>query len=404
MTRSLDPALLVFLAGVSAALHVGKLAPAIPVLRDALGISLLQAGFLLSLVQFAGMTLGLASGVVADAVGARRTMIGGLLVLSVASLLGVLATSPAALLVLRACEGLGFLLASMPAPGLIRRLVPPERVSRMLGWWGAYMPLGTALALLAGPAVIALTSWQAWWWGLGVLSAAMAFWVWRGVPAACDAPAAEQPGDTAGRIRQTVAARGPWLAALAFAVYSAQWLAVIGFLPAIYAQAKVLGGWAAAATALAAGVNMLGNIASGRLLHAGVAAHRLLHAGFLAMGLGAMLAFAGWWNVLPATVEVAVRYAGVLLFSAVGGMVPGTLFSVAVRVAQSERAVSTTVGWMQQWSALGQFLGPPLVAWVAARAGGWNWTWMVTGACALAGISLSVSLSHLLRGPSPPIK
>ena len=34
--RRVEPALLVILAGVVAALHVGKLPPAIPVLRDAL--------------------------------------------------------------------------------------------------------------------------------------------------------------------------------------------------------------------------------------------------------------------------------------------------------------------------------------------------------------------------------
>ena len=36
----------------------------------------------------------------------------------------------------------------------------------------------------------------------------------------------------------------------------------------------------------------------------------------------------------------------------------------------------------QQWSAFGQFAGPPLVAWVASSAGGWQWTWLVTGLCA----------------------
>jgi CP family cyanate transporter-like MFS transporter len=34
--KRMDPALVVVLAGVSAALHVGKLSPALPVLRDAL--------------------------------------------------------------------------------------------------------------------------------------------------------------------------------------------------------------------------------------------------------------------------------------------------------------------------------------------------------------------------------
>ena len=112
---------------------------------------------------------------------------------------------------------------------------------------------------------------------------------------------------------------------------------------------------------------MVGNIASGRLLQRGVPAHRLLQCGFGAMALGAVLAFAPWSEALPPAVA-AVRYAGVLLFSAVGGLVPGTLFSVAVRLAPDERTVSTTVGWMQQWSAIGQFAGPPLAAWVAGAS------------------------------------
>ncbi|MFI4927598.1 MAG: MFS transporter, partial [Burkholderiales bacterium] len=75
MKRRIDPALVVVLAGISAALHVGKLPPALPVLRESLHIGLVQAGFLLSLVQLAGMTLGLAIGAAADSLGPRRTMV-----------------------------------------------------------------------------------------------------------------------------------------------------------------------------------------------------------------------------------------------------------------------------------------------------------------------------------------
>jgi MFS family permease len=58
------------------------------------------------------------------------------------------------------------------------------------------------------------------------------------------------------------------------------------------------------------------------------------------------------------------------------------------------------VGWVQQWSSLGQFAGPPLVAWVASRAGGWQYTGWVTGACSLAGLALVVLLPRLLRQPA----
>lgn len=387
-----DPALLVVLAGISAALHVGKLPPALPVLRDALQVSLVQAGFLLSLVQLAGMTLGLAIGAAADSLGPRRTMVLGLVILSCAGLAGGASGSAAALMAWRALEGVGFLLATLPAPGLIRQLVAPARLNGALGLWGAYMPFGTALALLAGPACIALTGWPGWWWLLSLVSLAMAGVVLIAVPASTDRAGATRTG-TAARVLRTISARGPWLASLAFAFYSAQWLAVIGFLPTMYAQAGWATASAALATAVAAAVNMVGNIAAGRLLQRGLRAPTLLYCGYGAMAFGALLAFAPWGGD-----HAAVRYAGVLLFSMVGGLVPGTLFSVAVRVAPDEGTVSSTVGWMQQLSALGQFAGPPLAAWVAARAGGWHATGWVTGMLALAGMGTAVLISRFLAG------
>ena len=397
--RSPPPALIVVLAGVAAALHVGKLAPALPVLSVELGVTLVQAGFLLSLVQVAGMIFGGAAALAADGLGLKRTMVAGLALLSLASLVGGWARDPYGLMALRAAEGAGFLLAAMPAPGLIRRLVAPSRMNAMLGLWGAYMPLGTAAALLLGPLVIAGSGWPGWWWLLALVSAAMASWLWVAVPA--DPPHAAADGSVAAgwqlRLRQTLSAPGPWLVALTFAAYSSQWLAVIGFLPTVYAQAGLGTVLAGAATALAAAVNMAGNVASGRLLQRGAAAHRLLYLGFAAMGVGAFVAFAPLWDSVAPPVAGAVRYAAVLLFSAVGGLIPGTLFSLAVRLAPGERTVSTTVGWMQQCSSLGQFAGPPLVGWVAARAGGWQWSWLVTGGCALAGVLLAALTGGLVR-------
>jgi MFS family permease len=172
-------------------------------------------------------------------------------------------------------------------------------------------------------------------------------------------------------------------------------LAVVGFLPTIYAQAGLPTAFAAVATALAAAVNMIGNIGSGRLLQRGWRPPVLLQCGFAAMLLGAMVAFAPWASGSSPGVAL-VRYAGVLLFSAIGGLVPGTLFSLAVRVAPDESSVSTTVGWMQQWSAFGQFVGPPLAAWAAALAGGWHAMWWITGAFALAGMGIAAVISRFL--------
>jgi CP family cyanate transporter-like MFS transporter len=198
------------------------------------------------------------------------------------------------------------------------------------------------------------------------------------------------------QLRATLGAPGPWLVALSFGMYSGQWLAVIGFLPSMYAQAGLSAGWTGAAGALAAAVNIVGNVASGRLLQRGVRPERLLYCGFIAMGLGGLLAFVPM-PALGNGSAALVRYTAVLAFSMLGGLIPGTLFSLAIRVAPGERTVSTTVGWMQQWSSAGQLAGPPLVAWVATVAGGWQWSWLVTGSCAVAGLALAARIGALLH-------
>lgn len=391
---------IVVLAGVSAALHMAKLMPALPLVQRDLGLTLVQAGFLLSIWQVAGMLLGLVMGLAADRLGAKRSMLTGFAVIFVASALVEYAQTATVLIATRAAEGFGFLLVVTPAPGLIRRLVPPSRVDAMLGVWAAYMPLGTSLALLLGPFVMQGAHWRLWWWLLAGVSLILALAVWRWVPPGQAGPGSAGHSGIVRRAGQTLSRPGPWLVALAFAVYSSQWGAVIGFLPTIYAAAQVAMGTAAVLTSMAAAVNIAGNVMAGRLIASGRQPYRLLFAGYCAMGLAAVVAFANLPLVFPGPTDAALRYGAVLVFSAVGGIIPGTLFALAVRLAPDESTVSTTVGWMQQWSSIGQFGGPPMVAWLASRLGGWQWTWVATGACAATGLLLAVAIARQSR-PEP---
>jgi MFS family permease len=392
----IHPSWVIVFAGVCAALHVGKLPPALPVLQDALNITLVQAGFLLSAVQVASMTLGLAVGLSADSLGLRRSMLVGLGLLSFASISGGFVADASGLLFLRALEGLGFLLVVMPAPALIRRTVDASQLSGRMGWWGTYMPTGSALALLLGPWVIAGLNWSAWWWLLGAVAAFAWVAVWLCVPDVQPLVPTHNVANDAWpkRLALTLQSPGPWLVALTFAVYSSQWLAVVGFLPTVYAELGLAAGTAGVLSACVALANVSGNIMSGRLLQRGWPAQRLLSIGFACMALGAVGAYAVWQGEgLP----TSLRFACVVMFSAVGGLIPGTLFSCALRLAPSEGTVSTTVGYMQQLSALGQFAGPPLVAWVAASAGGWQWTWTVTATLSLAGAVLAHFIGRALH-------
>jgi CP family cyanate transporter-like MFS transporter len=185
------------------------------------------------------------------------------------------------MLMAAACaEGFGFLLVVLPAPGLVRQLVPVQRLSRAMGLWGAYMPLATAGALLAGPLVIEAVGWRAWWWAWRPAALVMAAVVLRRVPAPPAVARAATVLPWTQRLRHTLAAPGPWLLACSFACYSGQWLAVVGFLPTIYRQAGVGAASPGVLTALAAAANIIGNVGAGRLLHRGWPPPRLLTLGF----------------------------------------------------------------------------------------------------------------------------
>lgn len=389
---SIRAALCLVLAGICAALHIWKLPPALPALQAEFSLNLVESGFLLSIVQMGGMTLGLLVGLVAERIGLRRCVMSGLGILSIASVAGAYFDTATMILLLRGIEGCGFLMVAMPVPSLIRRLVPPNALSRVMGLWGCYMPTGTVIILIGGAWLLTLSDWRTLWVLVGALTFAMLWMTWRLVPADSSTAPTTTEGNAAARpaalqmVRQTLSSRDVWMIALIFGVYAAQWIAVIGFLPTIYATEGIDGPTAGLLTALVAGANIIGNLLAGRLLHGGLPARRLIVIGFVTM---IVCAFSAFGAGLPA----AVQFMAILVFSAVGGLIPATLFVLAIALAPTPQTTTTTVGWMQQCSSLGQFSGPPVVAWVVNLAGDWQWTWLATGAYALVGIGLALSIS-----------
>lgn len=380
--------LFLVLVGICAALHVWKLPPALPQLQAQFDLSLVASGFLLSVVQMGGMALGLPIGLVAERIGLRRCILYGLAILATASAVGAWFNSSLMILVCRAVEGCGFLMVAMPIPALIRRLVPPERLSRIMGLWGCYMPVGTVIVLLAGSWILRFGNWQILWLLLSAVTFACLWLTWRIVPH--DQPAdSTQPRPAALALATTtLSSMNAWLVALTFGTYSAQWISILGFLPTIYAAQGLTGTTAGLLTAIVAGANAIGNLAAGRLLHRGIAGWQLLVAGLATM---IVCAYAAFGAGLPAPAQ----FMAVVMFSMVGGLVPATLFVLALTLAPTPQTASTTIGWMQQCSSLGQFCGPPLVAWVVNLANGdWQWTWVATSAFAATGIVLALIIGR----------
>lgn len=380
------------LVGVCAALHVWKLPPALPSLQRELNLNLVESGFLLSSVQFAGMTLGLITGLFAERIGLRRCILIGLAILSLASLNTTFFHSKTMFLLSRAIEGCGFLMVVLPVPALIKRLVPADALSRIMGLWGSYMPAGAVIILLGGSWLISISSWRTLWLLLASVTLLMFLFALVLIPQD-KAEYKVKRVSIISMIATTLGAKSVWLVALIFGVYAAQWSAVIGFLPTIYTNANISGPTAGFLTALIAGSNIIGNVMAGRLLYKAVSAPVLMTIGFITMIITAFVAFG---LGLGATAQ----FFAVLLLSIVGGLIPATCFVLAVSFAPTPQTTSSTVGWVQQCSAMGQFVGAPVVAWVVSLFGGWQWAWVATMAFALCGLVMVFLLSRTTSIPA----
>jgi len=370
-------------AGIVGAFQVGKAAMALPALRTDLGIGLAAAGWVLAIFNLIGVATGMAIGLVGRW-GDRRAVLAGLTLLAAASLAGAAAPDIAVLLATRFVEGMGFLMVIVAAPSLIMRLTRPDDLKLALGAWGAYMPLGQAIMVLAAPLLLVPFGWRGLWIANTVLLVLFAVLLARVTSELPRSPA--RPASSLWRdLRDTVTAPGPLLLAAIFGAYSMQYLAVMGFLPTVLIEHEGLGTVAAGAlAALAMAMNGVGNVAAGLLLQHGVRRWRLVAIASLAMGAASL-------GIFAASLPVAASYVLYLVFAGFGGMLPASVFGAVPSHAPSRHLVPTTNGLLVQGSNLGQVIGPPTVGALAAAIG-WHWAPLLIVPAALSAALLSLVL------------
>lgn len=381
--------IVVVVAGITAALHIWKLPAALPRIQEDLGLSLLAAGVLLGIVQVAGMVGGLAVSLLAEVIGERRTLLLGLVFLSAGSIFGALSIGANMLLASRAIEGIGFIVATVVGPGLIRRHAPFRRVNLAVGCWSAYQGTATFVGLIASAYFLQVGTWQAWWWVMAAVSLVPIPLVLRMVPK--DRPAgAGGAKAAAGRIGITARSPKVWIAGVVFGCYTVQWMAVVGFLPTLYGDSGLSGTHAGVLSAIVGGLNGVGAIITGMLLQRGAPARALLFLSFVLMAAAGLATFAVDWSPVPGGLAWQVACVG--FFSLSGAMIPATMTRMAVDLAPEGGSAPAAMGLMQQIYNVGNFTGPMIAAWLAMSTGGWSSTWWMTSVFAVLGLILSAVL------------
>lgn len=375
----------IFAGGLVAGAYMTKVAPALPGLRDELGLTLVESGLIATTFNLMGMLVGMLAGVLCDRFGHKRLALAGLLILALGGLLGAFAQGFGSLLLARFLEGVGFIVFVVSAVTLMNAAATtPRDRAKALGLWSAYMPTGGTIALLAAPWLIAAWGWRGLWVALALLAVASALALARFAPASSYGQVSSMR-----LVAESLARGGNIAMALLFAFYVAQWTSIMVWLPTfLIDEHRLSAGAAAYATALYVLINAPGNLTGGWLLARGVPRGMLIVAG---AAIAAACEIGMFLEALPA----AARYVLVLAFSFSAGVIPASVFSGLPVHARTPQHIGTGNGIVMQASQAGQFLGPLALAWIATHFGGWHASLWVLLAFAAGAVTCGVAIGAI---------
>jgi MFS family permease len=346
--------------------------------KDAI-TSLLVLGGLLALYDGAEVLLKPLFGTLADRVGARPVMIGGLIGFAAASAAYVIADSQGWLWAARLGQGAAASAFSPAASALVARLNPAAKRGRAFGSYGFYKSIGYTLGPLLGGVLVWAGGLRLLFLVMTVLGAAVALWVVLAVPHVPPLPRGRQTVmDLARRLTDPAFLRPTGALAAATAALSAG----VGFLPVSGAAAglgTVATGAAVSVLALCAAIVQP---RAGRALDAGRLTTRAgIGAGLLVTAVGLACA------MLPGLL-------GVLLGAALIGIGTGLITPLgfaALASATPEERLGQTMGAAELGRELGDAGGPLLVGVVATAAT------LTYGYAVLAGLLAIAPLLAMVR-------
>jgi len=234
-------------SGILTAMQIGKVPPALPVIAEDLELSRVTAGLVASLFFVVGAVFGVAVGAMADRFGERRLLYGGLLLLTLGSLIGGLIVETGILLTTRVIEGVGYIAIMVSAPKIISFVARPSDVPFAIAIWSTFMLLGMAIIMVLSPFMLGGIGWQGMWLVNAAILAAFIAVLPLGLPpegrrgqggvsppqASGGAPNAAKKGAVAPYgfdwpgAKTLMARPGSWLFGLIFTLYSLQWFAVM---------------------------------------------------------------------------------------------------------------------------------------------------------------------------------
>lgn len=380
-TRGFVAVIAIWLAGLGAAGQFAK----VSVIFDQLALVYPQAGthlgFSLSIIGVAGIALGVAAGGMAARLGLRHTLVGGLLLGAIMSIVQSRGVPFDVFLATRVIEGVAHLAIVVAAPTLIARVSPVAYRTMSLTLWATFFGVAFAVFAWAGRPLVAA-------YGVDMLFLAHGLWM-----AGCAAlvmglrlPEGVAVGATRSLSLRAILRRhwdvyrSPSLnaAAVGWLFYTICFVSLLTLLPPYISPQ-----WRAFTMGAMPLMSMFSSLTLGVLLLRVWSTVRVIEFGFLLSALCVVMLI-----VVPGSPILCIAFAGAL------GLVQGASYALVPELNQSETDRADGNGALAQAGNFGNTIGTPMLLAVAVW-GGYGAMMAIAAAFLLLGAGAHFGLARI---------
>lgn len=342
----------VLLGSASPMLAMGAIlnfAPVLPLLQQEFGLTNTWSGALISATVLTHTLLMIPGGQIADAIGAKRAMVLGQLLISASLLAAALSAGLEALLLCRLALGVGTAISLVSGLAFVNSVVPACRKSMAQGIYGGGANMGILLALLFSKQLSNFGGWRGAFLIESLFALAIAL---LSMARLRSTPPRSHSGPA--RWRDILRQRSLYLLGLANALTYGSFLAIAAwtatFLWRTHGIDLGIAGPIAAVMAVSAviGRGVGGALSAGR--------ERQLM-------VGSCLATAASIGLAPMTPNVVLQVAALLAFGWFSSLPFGAIFSTTSQVSDAA-SVGRSFGVVTFVSNLGALAFPPIIGYV----------------------------------------
>lgn len=374
-----------YMATLAAPLNLFKLPPVMTTIQKAFGMSMSDAGDLMSIFSIMGFVLAIPAGYILKRFGIKLTGLFAVGSVTIGSALGAIAETSRMLFVGRFIEGVGMGLIMVAAPLAISLWFPAEKRALPTGLWASSVGIGNIVTLILAPTMAVSYGWRSVWWA-GAGFSALAFVLFAVLfrmprkeemyetpaPATAGSKPEESPSLLKGMANSSF-----WMISIAFGCYNLVVMALCSFLPAFL---EVVRGYS---LTFERGVLMNASFVTAFIMLASIFSGP--GGGHISDRIGKRKAIVlisyvlmTLTFVLPFTVTGWMIPAYMLIFGIVGGPIAPVLLASVPEVATKPQLIGIGMSVAALGQNIGMYIGPTLFSRIQ-EAQGWATAgyWMI---------------------------